>query len=74
VIDTSPAFGIPPVVVPSATPASVRTMFEELLTGLVDDPAGPKILSTLGVDRFVFGQDSDYDGVRLMVRETGLGK
>jgi phosphonate transport system substrate-binding protein len=74
VIDTSPAFGIPPVVVPSGTPASVRTLFEELLRGLVDDPAGPSILSTLGVDRFVFGEDSDYDGVRLMVRETGLGQ
>ena len=73
VIDTSPAFGIPPVVVPSDTPASVRTMFEQLLRGLANDPAGPKILSTLGVDRFVFGADSDYDGVRLMVRETGLG-
>jgi phosphonate transport system substrate-binding protein len=73
IIDTSPAFGIPPVVVPSGTPASVREQFEELLIGLVDDPEGAHILSTLGVDRFVYGTDTAYNGVRLMVRETGLG-
>jgi phosphonate transport system substrate-binding protein len=73
VIDTSPAFGIPPVVVPSGTPPSVRTQFENLLMGLADDPDGARILATLGVDRFVFGVDDAYNGVRLMVRETGLG-
>jgi phosphonate transport system substrate-binding protein len=73
IIDTSPPFGIPPVVVPSGTPTSIRTLFEGLLIGLGDDPAGPEILAALGVDRFVYGNDSAYDGARLMVRETGLG-
>jgi hypothetical protein len=41
--------------------------------GLADDPEGARILATLGVDRFVFGVDDAYNGVRLMVRETGLG-
>jgi phosphonate transport system substrate-binding protein len=73
IIDISPAFGIPPVVVPSGTPVSIRDLFEDLLIGLVDDPEGDHILSMLGVDRFVLGSDSAYNGVRLMVRETGLG-
>jgi len=73
VIEVSPDFGIPPVVVPSGTPASVRVAFEELLMGLEDDKAGVRILAALGVDRFVHGTDEAYDGVRTMVQETGLG-
>ena len=73
VVGVSPDFGIPPVVVPSGTPASVRLAFEQLLMKLGDDPAGLRILGDLGVDRFVRGTDEDYDGVRTMVRETGLG-
>lgn len=73
IIDTSPAFGIPPVVVPSDTPASVRAVYGDLLLELDQAPDGPGILRDLGVDRFVHGVDSAYDGVRLMVRLTGLG-
>ncbi len=73
VVGVSPDVGIPPVVVPSGTPASVRLAFEQLLMKLGDDPAGLRILGDLGVDRFVRGTDEDYDGVRTMVRETGLG-
>ena len=73
VLESSPDFGIPPVVVPSGTPAAVRAVFEELLMGLDDDPAGRRILVDLGVDRFVRGTDEAYDGVRMMAKETGLG-
>jgi phosphonate transport system substrate-binding protein len=73
VISTSPPFGIPPVVVPSSTPASVRALFTRLLIDLEFEPEGPMILASLGVDRFVLGSDGAYDGVRLMVNETGLG-
>ena len=73
VIDVSPDFGIPPVVVPSGTPASIRLAFEELLMGLGDHEAGIQILSDLGVDRFVLGADEAYDSVRTMTQETGFG-
>jgi phosphonate transport system substrate-binding protein len=73
VIEVSPDFGIPPVVVPSGTPASIRVAFEELLMGLTDHPAGLRILADLGVDRFVLGTDQAYDGARTMVYETGFG-
>lgn len=73
VIEVSPDFGIPPVVVPSGTPASIREAFEELLMGLTDHAAGTRILADLGVDRFVLGTDEAYDGARTMVYETGFG-
>jgi phosphonate transport system substrate-binding protein len=73
VISTSPPFGIPPVVVPSSTPASVRALFTEFLLELEFEPEGPTILTSLGIDRFVLGSDAAYDSVRLMVEETGLG-
>lgn len=73
VLGLSPDFGIPPVVVPAGTAASMRVVFEELLIGLEHDPVGVKILADLGIDRFVHGTDEAYDSVRTMVRETGFG-
>lgn len=73
VIHASPPFGIPPVVVPSGLPSGLRAELEELLLGLASDPAGPAILAQLGVDRFVLGDDSDYDGVRALIEATGIG-
>lgn len=69
IIDVSPEFGIPPVVVPSNTPAAVRALFEELLLGLSSDVDGPSILASLGVDRFVTVTDEVYDDVRDLVKE-----
>jgi len=74
VVGLSPNFGIPPVVVPSGTPVSMRVVFAELLMGLEDAPEGPRILADLGVDRFVVGRDDAYDSVRMMVAETGIGR
>jgi phosphonate transport system substrate-binding protein len=73
-IHRSPAFGIPPVVVPTELSPRLRAELEELLLNLDTDPAGPQILAQLGIDRFVHGEDSAYDGVRLMVEATGIGR
>jgi len=56
-------------VVPVTTPALLRDMFTDLLLGLESDPAGPKILADLGVDRFVTSSDDAYDGARELVRQ-----
>jgi phosphate/phosphite/phosphonate ABC transporter binding protein len=74
VVGLSPDFGIPPVVVPSGTPASMRVVLKELLLGLEDAPEGPRILAALGVDRFVIGADDAYDSVRSIVDATGIGR
>ena len=69
VIGSSPDYGIPPVVVPVSTPASLRDVFTDLLLGLESDPAGPRILADLGVDRFVTSSDDAYDEVRELIRQ-----
>lgn len=69
VIDTSPDYGIPPVVVPVTTPAALRAVFADLLLGLESDPEGPRILASLGVDRFVVSSDDAYDAARELIRE-----
>jgi phosphonate transport system substrate-binding protein len=73
VIDSSPDFGIPPVVVPSSTPLAVRSLYQEILLDLPDAPGGLDILESIGVDRFVVGLDKDYEGAREMVRAVGAG-
>ncbi len=71
VIDSSPDYGIPPVVVPVATPAALRDVFTDLLLGLESDPAGPRILAALGVDRFVMSSDDAYSDARDLIRQYG---
>lgn len=73
IIDQSPAFGIPPVVVPSSTLAAVRSLYEELLLNLHREPGGLAILDAIGVDRFVSGSDEAYEGAREITRAVGLG-
>lgn len=70
VIHTSAPFGIPPVVVPSGSPAGLRADLEHALLDLGSDPIGQAILAQIGVDRFVLGTDSAYDDVRALVAET----
>lgn len=69
VIDSSPDYGIPPVVVPVTTPAALREVFTDLLLDLESDPAGPSILAALGVDRFVMSSDDAYAEVRELIRQ-----
>jgi phosphonate transport system substrate-binding protein len=72
-IHQSPAFGIPPVVVPTGMAPQMRARLESLLLDLDTDPAGSAVLAQLGVDRFVPGEDGAYDGVRALVEATGIG-
>lgn len=69
VIGTSPDYGIPPVVVPVTTSVALRDVFTDLLVDLESDPAGPRILAALGVDRFVRSSDDAYSGVRELIRQ-----
>lgn len=73
VIHRSPPFGIPPIVVPSQSAPEFREELRALLLDLDTDPAGHAILDRLGIDRFVIGDDRDYDSAREMVDATGLG-
>ncbi len=67
VIDRSPAFTIPPVVVsPNVTPRQAAEL-RDLLLSISTDPAGATVLAALGIDGFVPVEDSAYDGVREVI-------
>jgi phosphonate transport system substrate-binding protein len=72
VIHRSPPFGIPPVVVPVDLPIELRQQLEQALLDLDTNSAGLAILVEIGVDRFVIGNDVDYEGVRALVEATGI--
>jgi len=72
VIHRSPPFGIPPVVVPSGLSDDFRRQLEHALLDLQHDSEGRAILTELGVDKFVIGDDADYDGARVVVEATGI--
>ncbi len=72
VIQRSPAFGIPPVVVPADLSPRLRYEIADLLLGLDSEPAGREVLLEIGVDRFVPSDDAAYEGVRALVGATGI--
>lgn len=62
--------GIPPVVVSTKTPLSLRKNIRDILLEMKNDPAGRAILEKALVDRFVVVDDSNYDGIRKMRKQA----
>jgi phosphonate transport system substrate-binding protein len=71
VIYRSPAFGIPPVVVPPQLPVHQKALLLDLLLGMDQDPAGRQVLDELGIERFVVVEDAAYAGVRDLTAQAG---
>jgi len=72
VIQRSPPFGSPPVVVNPNLSPKLQAELQSLLLELDDHPEGQQILETMGVDRFVILEDAAYDSVRQVEREVGV--
>jgi phosphonate transport system substrate-binding protein len=72
VIHRSPPFGIPPVVVPAGLAPDLRQQLKQALLDLHASSAGRAILTEIGVDKFVIGDDADYESVRILVGATGI--
>jgi len=70
IIDRSPAFGIPPVVVPPDLPPRQRLELQEALLDMDKDRDGILILDELGIERFVTVTDDLYDSVRALTAQT----
>jgi phosphonate transport system substrate-binding protein len=68
VIQESPPLGSQPVGAPRRGDPSLKRAIQATFLGLDGDPAARPILRKLGVDRFVSGDDSLYDGIRRMLR------
>jgi phosphonate transport system substrate-binding protein len=66
IIHRSRPFGIPPVVVPSDIDPDLEVDLREWLLSMHEEPNGRAILQQLSIERFVLGDDSDYDDIREM--------
>lgn len=64
VVERSPAFGMPPFVVPSGVPQALRDRLQRVLLEMHHDADGQGVLLTLGFDRFVIATDEEYASVR----------
>ena len=62
--------GIPPVVVSSKVPLSLRKKIRDFLVSMKNDLAGKAILEKALVDRFIIVDDSNYDGIRKMKKQA----
>jgi len=62
VIWSSEPFGPPPVVVPKALDASRQDALRHAFLSLDDDEEGRRILSAIGIERFVPARPEDYQG------------
>jgi len=72
IIQTSPDFGIPPVVVSPLIRPQVKAELQALLLGMADDPAARDALSAVEIDRFVLIDDNAYAGVRALVGDIPI--
>jgi len=64
VIEKSPAFGIPPVVVHPALNPQLKEQLRTTLLDMDQDERGRQILKDLMIDRFVAVEESLYDSIR----------
>ncbi len=66
VIETSPPFGIPPVVVSKDIDPFLEKRLKDIFLNMDKDEDGKAILSRIKIDRFVSINDNAYDSVREM--------
>lgn len=72
VIDRSPAFGIPPVVVSPNLSPQLKETLRELFLYMDSDPAGQTVLRNLMIDRFVLVSDRIYDSARALELQVNV--
>ena len=68
IVEKSPPYGIPPVVVHPAADAAFKGRLRDILFGLHRDAGAAALLKNLQIERFEAGDDAMYDGVRQMER------
>lgn len=66
IIEISPPFGIPPVVVPEVIDPFLEQRLKDIFLNMDKDEEGKKILSKVFIDRFIYINDNAYDSIREM--------
>lgn len=62
--------GIPPIVVSTKMPGKLKSEIKTILKTMNDDPQGKKILEKGLLEKFIDAEDSNYDGIRLMLKKS----
>lgn len=73
VIEKSPPFGIPPVVVRKRMDPELRERLRDLFLGMHRHAAGRQALESLGFERFTRGREADYDAIAAMRTDIERG-
>lgn len=68
VVEKSPSFGFPPLVVKKNLPASRADRLRQAFLKMADDSQGRALLKKLNLDGFVPGNDALYDGIAASLR------
>ncbi len=66
IVERSPEFGFPPLVTPHHLDTERRERLARVLGHMHEEPAGRRLLASLGLDRFAFRTPSLYAGIALM--------
>jgi phosphonate transport system substrate-binding protein len=72
IIDISPDFGIPPVVVNPHIRPQVKAQLSDILLSMQDNSKGQAALKAIGIDKFVTIEDSAYDSARSLSENIPL--
>jgi phosphonate transport system substrate-binding protein len=74
VLQRSPAFGIPPVVINPKLSPQLKETLRQLLLQMADDGDGRQILRILMIDRFVAVSERIYDSARALEIEVNTAR
>ena len=66
IIEKSPPYGIPPIVVHPEMNSAMKKTLKEIFLNLHNDEKASELLQHIQIDRFMEGQDSQYDTIRQM--------
>ncbi|MDD5175087.1 MAG: phosphate/phosphite/phosphonate ABC transporter substrate-binding protein [Sterolibacterium sp.] len=69
IIDKSPPYGIPPIVIHPALNPEFKQQLREVFLHLHEDPQATALLKNIQIERFAVGNDAMYDSVRQMQHE-----
>jgi phosphonate transport system substrate-binding protein len=67
IIDQSQYFGSPPLVSTTKISTFIKEKITEIMLNMHNDPKGSKILAAMLIEKFVSGNDKNYDSVRDML-------
>jgi phosphonate transport system substrate-binding protein len=68
IIEKSPAYGIPPIVVTKGLNPEIKKKLKAAFLEMHNDPNGMAILGKLNIDKFIVPDDKNYNSVREMER------